>query len=526
MNNLAEQRDPIEIYASLLDRSYDQVERDLKLLSKMKYDPAFFAETCFSKGEGWIYEDCGLAPFHRDIYTLLEEKNEKTLVLVPRGHMKTTLVPKIYVLHQMLFGFCKYAVLLVSTEKNRRGLRWAHLSAISNPVQFEELHYLLPYLFGGTEPILKKNDIELVLNNGSRAEYISMTSEFRGLSSEGRPDLIVMDDIIPQTASFSDKDRERVTNTYYEVIRWLGRAKARHIGTGTILHKDDLWGQIGDNRIGGWSFMRLRAYDPDTHEVLWEDRWSYDDLMKIYQEEYIKAGRGAAWYREMLNDPQDRQTNPFIDMEFETYDPKELGDEWKKYYALVSIDHSQGVARDDFVVMATATDDEDNTYVLDYYADDLTSLEERLNRSVAFVKKYKPQGIIIERTSESLSFIDALSARMREKSLWCPIQDPTPSKFGSKNQRITNWLSPKYIEQKILHPKNNAGLRLENQLRTFDITRKNNRDDIIDALSWAIIFGHKSKPEKKSLRPSGWKGKIWDRIHKGRNKSKANYQIF
>lgn len=491
----------------------------------MRDDPAFFAEELFAKGEGWIYPDCGLDFFHKDMYNLLEERNEKTLILCPRAHMKTTCVPKIYLLHQVLFGFTQYAAMIVSVEKNRRGLKWAHSSALSNKVKFPELHYLMPYWMLDKPAIVKKNDIETVLGNGARIEYISMTSEFRGLSSDGRPDLIMMDDILPQTAQSSDKDRERVSNIFFEVIRFLGRQGARYIGTGTILHKDDLWGQIADGRIGGWKHMRLRAYNPDTKEVLWKDRWTYERLMEIYEEEYLRAGRGAAWFREMLNDPQDKQSNPFIEMEFVKYQShKEL--ELDKLYRIIAIDHSQGVSGDEFVIMEVGTDSEDTTYVLDYFASDITSLDERLNRVAGFIRRRGPQGVIIERTAESLSFIDALKGHLRDRGIWCPIKEPTPQKFGAKNQRITNWLAPKYYENRIVHPNSDKGRNLENQLRMFDISRRNNRDDIIDALAWAIIFSRKAGKEQKSLRPSDWRGRIWDKM-RGRNQAnRINYNQF
>ncbi len=491
----------------------------------MREDPVFFAEELFSKGEGWIFPETGLDFFHKDMYSMLEAKNEKTLILCPRAHMKTTCVPKIYLLHQVLFGFTEYAVMIVSVEKNRRGLKFAHHSALTNNVKFPELHYLLPYFFLDKPVVSKKNDIETVLGNGSRIEYISMTSEFRGLSSDGRPDLIMMDDILPQTAQSSDKDRERVSNIFFEVIRFLGRKGARYVGTGTILHKDDLWGQIADGRIGGWEHMRLRAYDPDTKEVLWKDRWTYEKLMHIYEEEYLRAGRGAAWFREMLNDPQDRQSNPFIEMEFVHYqNHDEL--EINKLYNVIAIDHSQGVSGDEFVIMEVGTDSEDTTYVLDYFASDVTSLDERLNRVAGFIRRRKPQQLIIERTAESLSFIDALIGHLRERGIWCPMQTPTPQKFGAKNQRITNWLAPKYYENKIVHPNNDKGRYLENQLRMFDISRRNNRDDVADALAWALIFSRKAGKEVKSLRPSGWHGRIWDRVYNRKNGRKILYNQF
>lgn len=507
----------------------------MAVLRRMRDDVAYFAKICFTKGEGWLYEPGDLADYQHQIYDLIEQKDEKTLILVPRFHNKTTLISKIYVLHQIIFKHVEYVALFSSTDKNKRGVATNHRNALTDAFKFEELHYFLPYLFPGGNILAKANETELVLTNGARIEYVAIFGEVRGLSSAGRPDLIVLDDIIPSTARFSEIDRNHVLDTWLSSIRFIGRQGARFIGVGTVVHSDDIWAMIADGRMGGWSFLRFAAYDanaePDkiAETILWPERYTFESLMKIREEEYVRTNREHLWAAEMLNDPATAETHPFSGTMFKyfdwnpgdlrlTYDAQILSAE--SMYRVIWVDHSQGTGNDDFVVMETWTDYRGNIYPVKLYTSKIDSVGERIRVVKKFLFDRKPHKFGIEKTSESMTFIDVLRAELRRAGLEMRIETPTPQAFGAKIDRITDRLTPKYEAGKLVHPskliKRFDGIsdKIEDQLKRFDKTRKNNRDDIIDCLAWSVIFSRTPEiPEVELTIPEDSLYNMRVRIH-------------
>lgn len=506
------------------------VERDMKILRKMKYDPAYFAKVCFTKGEGWLYEPGTLAGFQEEVYDLIGQGHEKTLVLWPRGHMKTTLISKVYVIHQILFKHAEYVALFSSTERNKRGVATNHRQVFLDSMKFEELHYFLPYLIQGDKMIIKANETELVLGNGTRIEYVAISGENRGLSSAGRPDLVVMDDIISSDAAYSETVRDHITNTWFSVIRFIGRDGCRFLGVGTVLHKDDLWSKISDGRIGGWYHVRLRAYDPDVEEeerdktVLWPERWSWAKLKRVYEEEYVADNKEYLWQREMLNDPATNQTNPFIDASFSHYsiNPADsrviYGGELISpgtMHRVIAVDHSQGTGNDDFVVLELGTDHRGVSYVLDAFVSNDATVTERIRAIKRMMFRRSPHKLVVERTTESMTFIDVLKSELRRAGFEVRIEEPTPQKFGAKNDRVTDRLLPKYDDGRLIHEaKSDFSVKLEDQLHRFDKTRKNNRDDIVDCLAWCVIFSKAPLPSEVEFQiPNDDLYNVRKRIH-------------
>jgi hypothetical protein len=505
--------------AKALRRTEAEVSADARVYEGLK-DPAQFAEVLFSKGEGWLHAGLPLAQFQMDGLDLLEKKHEKTLLLWPRGHLKTTLL-KIWTLHQILYGHAKYVVFLTSTDKNKRGHALAHRSVLQDAHMFPEFHWLLPYWFNGQNPIVKANENELVLSNGTRIEYLSIGGEIRGLNAAGRPDLIVLDDILPSEAATSDAERERVTNVWFSVIRFLGAAGARFVGVGTILHKQDLWCQIADGNIGGWEVKRLRACNDDFTNILWPERWTSQALKDVYEKEYVKAGRAHLFAREMFNDPATGATHPFGNVVFKHAKPPL----WSDCYRVISIDHSSGTGGDDFAICETGEDSDGIVYPFEMFLSNQITLPQKLMAVEGFIRRRRPHKLVCGRTSESMTFIEVLIDHLKQRQLYSGYFIETPSETAEKNERIRAWLEARYTSGAIVHPiVGPEWLRKhEGAMRSFDVTTQRNYDDSLDVLARCCEY---SKPATRRIqgdtRPSDpVAAKFWDAMH-GRIKDTAD----
>jgi hypothetical protein len=493
-------------------RTVAQVETDAKAL-KLLNDTEGFGKHLFSKGEGWLYPNLPIPEFQKQGLRLLESGNKKVAWIWPRGHMKTTW-KRIHYIRKACYRQKRYIAVFAAIDSNKKGWAQSIRSVFTDQWQFPEFHWLLPYFFDGKDPIVKANEDELVLSNGVRFDFRSLGGEARGLNTQGRPDQVELDDVLKSEAAHSDAVREKITDTLFSVVNWIGSADAHLFASATIMHKMDYWSLVSDGVIGGWAVQRLKAHEAigDYSNILWPERWSAEALQKEY-ESYVKAGRVHLYAREMLNDPASASTHPFANCEFGYYRPDALP--MDRLYRVVSIDHSSGTGGDDFAICETGEDDKGNIYVLDMYLNNTITMPGKLAQVEMFLRRRKPHRLVIGRTSESMAFINVLIPYLRAKNIHINIDEPT--EVAAKNERMRSQLEPRYLSKTIHHPQvANAQwvTKLETALRSLDVTTDNNYDDPIDVLARCVEYSKAAQPfiirEQPPEDPR--RRRVWDKM--------------
>jgi hypothetical protein len=204
------------------------------------------------------------------------------------------------------------------------------------------------------------------------------------------------------------------------------------------------------------------------------------------------------------------ETHPFMDYSIHPIpelDPVAYAKWAAGLYRVVSIDHSQCVGRDYFVIAEQGRDAYGKTYLLDLYRTNTADITERLKQSARFIRKRRPERLVIEDTSESRTFIDVLKLHFRDNDISMTITTPTASSRGSKEPYIVNWLEP-LLDDGLYYAKQDACDIIHQELYSFDITKKDNLDDILDTLASGIRYLITPKVEKQvqAFKMTGIKG--------------------
>jgi predicted phage terminase large subunit-like protein len=484
----------------------------------MQHDPVLFAETFFSVGKGWLYEGQRVPDFGRSFLQRLSSESLKTLDLVPRGHLKTTLT-RIWVLWQICYRKADNLLILAGSDGNKQAYREAIQTALTNHLKFSMLHWFLPYFFAGKSPIEKDNEDFLRLPNGCRVFYRSVMSKNRGLNVEGRPDVVVFDDIYGDDARDSASVRDRITDTMVSSVEFLGEMGCRFRAVGTTIHTEDFWSKIVSGDIGGWDYRVLEAHDDEYTHILWPER--YPDktaFLRLQEEVYIPLNRMHLYNAEMRNQPGTKAAQPFAGMVF----PRYTTTDWRALHRVMYIDNAGGGGGDDFVIALTGnthryqgdSGQRDDVYVLDIFAENEITLRERYEQIERRIKRWEPHHVGIGMTSESRDFTYGLREYLKERGIYIGIHEY--SEATPKNARIIAHLEYSYSIGRVQHRAGAPWLnKLENQLRRFDSTKKHQDDDILDALAKCL---HKTRPaEKRDALPPRPRdavlGQLYDTMH-------------
>lgn len=237
------------------------------------------------------------APFHKDIFQILEdEKNKLAVIVAFRGSAKSTIVTTAHVIWSILgTPQKKFIVILGQTEqKARQSLMNIKLELEHNELLRKDLG---PFdeernQWGATAIIIRKLNAKIMIS--------SVEQSIRGMRhGEYRPDLIILDDV-EDTASVKTREgRDKTFNWLTSEVIPAGDKNTRIIAVGNLLHDDSLLKRLQKKIDAGEMDGIYREYpimDKDGVS-LWEGK--YPTLESI-EEERRKVASDAAWAREFL----------------------------------------------------------------------------------------------------------------------------------------------------------------------------------------------------------------------------------
>lgn len=280
-----------------IDRLFDQLLSDRNIRketvrSKLEYFfPIYFHR----------YMEYETAPFHEEIYDILEDTSIRLAVFVAfRGSAKSTIITTAYVLWSILgIQQKKFIVICGQTEQKAR----QYLLNIKNELLHNELlkNDLGPFteeknnLGNATALILKKMNVKIMIS--------SVEQSIRGMRhGEHRPDLIILDDIEDINSVKTREGRNKALDWLTGEIFPAGSKKTRIILVGNLLHEDSVLKRLQKQIVaGGMSALNAvyREYPiMDTEgNALWPGKYPNPESI---EEEKQRTADEIAWYREYL----------------------------------------------------------------------------------------------------------------------------------------------------------------------------------------------------------------------------------
>lgn len=289
----------------------------------------------------------------------------KVSITAPRGHAKSTNFTFKDTLHACLYKYKNYILILSDSSEQAEGF----LDDIKTELEENEL---IKKDFGNMVGKVWNSSV-ILLSNNVKIEAIGSGKKIRGRRHRNfRPDLIVLDDIENDENVNTFEQRKKLENWFYKAVSKAGDTYTDICYIGTLLHYDSLLAKVIKNptykvaKYQGviqfaknkglwdiWEKIFLNLEDEEREEnakeffeankqemlehtkVLWEEKWSYYDLMVMRLSEGI-----ASFNSEIQNEPINPEDCLFNPEWFEYYNKEQIDFKNKDFIFFGAVDPS------------------------------------------------------------------------------------------------------------------------------------------------------------------------------------------
>ena len=282
-------------------------------------------------------------------------------IAAPRGHAKSTNFTFKDTLHATLYKYKHYIMIISDSSEQAEGF----LDDIKTEL---EDNYNIIQDFGELKGDKAWRSSVLITQSDVKLEALGSGKKVRGRRHRTwRPDLIVLDDIENDENVQTPEQRRKLSSWFFKAVSKAGDTYTDIMYIGTILHYDSLLANvmtkaeyetrtyqalISEATNKGlweqWEAIYTNLFDEKhkenaetfykAHEeemlegtqVLWLEKWSYKELMKMRITEGI-----ASFNSEMQNNPIDPENADFNEEWFDFYDDGPLPDFSKPNFVIV-----------------------------------------------------------------------------------------------------------------------------------------------------------------------------------------------
>jgi predicted phage terminase large subunit-like protein len=436
------------------------------------------------KGKGNV----PLAPVHEELCSFIDKnKKKKKLVLIPRGHLKSTVVTVGRVL-QKIASDPSSRILIANATHN---LACSFLTEVKRHLKFNDKFKMFWGDLAKDAPIWSQNQITLSSSRRKEPTVTAMGVESNMTSQHY--DMIIMDDLVNAEYVNTQDQIQKTINFYKETLNLL-EPNGEVIIIGTRWHDSDLYGWIMDrdnNVISDFETFIRKSYEgslstDEEFKALFPKKFSRKHLKKLYEQQgpYIFSCQ-------YQNDPIPAEDADFRRDWFKYYDPTELKGRLMNKFVMIDPAISTEKDADYTAIVTVGVDEHKLIYILDV-------VRKRMKPSDIFDEvfkiwaNYKPVVIGIEDVAFQKSLQYSLSEEMHKRNIYLPLKPLRPA-GRNKDQRIRG-LQPLYANGRVLHGKHLTQIRnLEDELLRFP---RGKHDDIIDAMGYMLdipIFPPKRK---------------------------------
>lgn len=484
---------------SLLKQQYleEAALQDKLLKDKASQDLYIFNKYVLNVEEGEDKVD--LAPFHKQLcHFVTDNIKKKKLILIPRGHLKSTLVTVGY----SLFRIANNPAVRILIQNATYQTAADFVRAIKRHLEGNETFVRL---FGNLAEGAQEWSENRITLKYSKATYKGKEPTVTGWGVETAKtgqhyDLVIHDDLVERENIGTKEQIEKVILRYKDSLDLLDPG-GQMIVIGTRWMDGDLYDWIMDKDnhvIANYDVMIKKALDWEGNiiqslqtgdgikSILWPQKFNQRELWSRYRE------KGPYEFAtQYLNEVHPAEDAKFKRDWFQYYEPSDITG--KLFNTYITIDPAISMKKEaDFTAMVvTSIDQYGNIFIREVLK---AKLQPRhiINELFKLAERWHPNMIGVE----DVAYQKALSYSIREEAArrgrHLPIQEVSPG-ARSKDQRIQA-LQPLYAAGKVFHwrqmPNNQY---LEDELLRFP---RATHDDIIDALSYSLALF--AKPREKS----------------------------
>lgn len=424
-------------------------------------------------------------PWERPVSPLRSRRIEK-LILIPRGHLKTSVVTISYPIWRLIhwdYTRRPFRVLIGNAEFEKAidFLREIRGHILHN----EFLRGLYPDFFAEADSKSKAVFKDRLIRIRKDAHYFSIEASSYNQGKSGKHyDLIILDDMVNEK-NFTSEAEMRKLWTWFKNVYSLGEMDSEIIVIGTRYSYSDLYERIlTDEGFSSFKvfFRQVWKTDENGERILDEN----GEPIPIFPEKFTNADIYALQERQKiffsaqyLNQPVSLDYAAVKPEHIQYYD--QLPDTQLAYYMAVDPARTSSKTADYSAIVVGAMDNAGKLYVV-RALQGRWNISEFLERVFNMAQLFSPVRIGIE--TENYEILEQIiQEKARERELYFPF---VKLKSGGRNklERIARTLVPWFEQRKVyLHRKQQD---LIQQLLQFSPLAPPKHDDLLDALTYLI----------------------------------------
>jgi predicted phage terminase large subunit-like protein len=433
---------------------------------------------------------------HKEMCDFIDSnKMKKKLTLIPRGHLKSTVVT----VGRTVQAICADPSVRVLIANATYGNACSFLTEVKRHLKFNDK---IKMVWGDlTQDSEKWSENQIMLTKskqvgGKKEPTVTAMGVESNLTSQ-HYDIIIMDDVVNKDYVNTQEQIQKTVDFYKECLNLL-EPNGEMIIIGTRWDDKDLYGWLMEPENGAsndFVVFKREAYSGNLEtgeefQALYPEKFSRKHLLKV------RDAQGPYVFScNYMNDPVSRDDATFKNEWFKYYDPTDMRGKPLNYF--VAIDPAISLEReaDYSVIFTVGVDEEGFIYVID-----IERLKVKPSQLIDKIfekwRLYGPMLMGIEEVSFQKVLQYSMTERMQQLNTYLPIRAVKPNN-RTKDQRIRG-LQPLYANGRILHCKQVNNIKnLEDELIRFP---RGKHDDIIDALSYFLDFVFPAKRKKSSTK--------------------------
>lgn len=423
------------------------------------------------------------APFHKQIYSLIDDPSKKQLAIAaPRGTGKTSIISLALPARHILFRHSKLVLMISATEES------ALLQSENLKRKLLESRQIRT-LFGDVKPSSREADFAKGCWEAHGAEGIEPVTvlargagqQTRGLlKGDDRPDLILIDDLEDPQKQISDEAREKIERWFWDDIYFLpDRGKPyKIILLGTITHPNCLLQKLLDNPA--WNGVRLELFD-DNHKSLWPEYKSDAEIAETWAE-FEKEGKLDILCMNWRNIPIAKELAKFKPEYFKYYEEAEIGERIIESAVIIDPAKTLKETSDDTAIGVVGFTASGAIYVRDVISGKFTP-DEIYRLAFESADRFGARVIGIEVTSLNAFITFPIKDAMLRQNKFYEIVELKP--WASKEERVGALES--FYRRGLIYHNRSATVKLESQLLAYPRPKL---WDCMDMLAYVIQLMH------------------------------------
>ncbi len=430
-----------------------------------------------------------MGAIHKELARIMDETEpgSKKLILMPRGHLKSSEITIGYSTQQI----CKNPNVRILIGSETNAMAKTFLKQIRDTF---EKNQRLKYLYGDHVRKTSRWTDDEITSALRTTTAIKEPTVFTTGTDQSRTgmhcDIAILDDPVSKENINTKEARQKTLLWFREIANNILDPGGILIVIGTRWHFDDIYQYILDDLKNvfeifhhqaltdeGYAILRKDIPLPEKEQlitpemILFPEKFSVKTLWNLYS-----GNQREFFNNQFMNRIVDSENSDFKMTDIQYYDPK-VRRPYVNKYIVIDPAISEEKSADFTVIMCVGIDEKMNWYVLDY--DNFRGKpNEIIDRTFRMYTRHpETRKIGVESVQFQKALIYGFRDEERVRGIKLPIHEVKHGPDRSKEQRILS-LQP-VISQKRLFIQ--AGMNeLEDQLRTFPRSR---HDDLVDALA-------------------------------------------